>query len=61
MREEGFNKLSSDLATEHFSRRYYLRSRSANLSGDLFVMHKSGESIEKINQLDGNIFIHGNK
>ena len=58
--KEGFNKLSSDLATEHFSRRYYLRSRSANLSGDLFVMHKSGESIEKINQLDGNIFIHGN-
>ena len=58
--KEGFNKLSSDLATEHFSRRYYLRSRSANLSGDLFVMHKSGESIEMINQLDGNIFIHGN-
>jgi len=58
--KEGFKKLTTDLAPEHFSRRYYLRSRSANLSGDLFVMHKSKESIDNDKQLDGNIFIHGN-
>lgn len=48
------------LPASTYSRNYFLRSRSAQLSGDLIVMHRPKSNIEKVQRLSGNIKVHGN-
>jgi hypothetical protein len=48
------------LPSSTYLRNYLLRSRSAQLSGDLIVMHRPKSNTEKSQRLSGNIKVYGN-
>lgn len=48
------------LSSSTYSRNYFLRSRSAQLSGDLIVLHRPKSNASKEQRLLGNIKVYGN-
>jgi len=51
---------STRLPSSIYSRNYFLRSRSAQLSGDLIVLHRPKSNASTKQRLSGNIKVHGN-
>ncbi len=51
---------AAELPSSTYLRNYLLRSRSAQLSGDLIVMHRPESNTEKGQRLSGNIKVYGN-
>lgn len=56
----GLNDLDLSKGWYNYSKNFYIRSRSANLSGDLLVMHKPKSIYPTTNRLSGNVLINGN-